>query len=118
MFKHIDTVIIRVPDEMEAAGWYGAALGLGEGRHDPQSRTVTFALDGPTSLTLWAGADDDQSPGGAGRSYPIFYAADALEAHRRLMQHGVRVGEIGGDDGFRWFRFWDPYGTVLEACSY
>lgn len=118
MFKHIDTVIIRVPDELEAAAWYGAALGLGEGRHDAQSRTVTFALEGPTSLTLWAGADDEESSAGAGRSHPIFYAADALEARRRLMQNGVRVGEIRGDSGFRWFRFSDPYGTVLEACSY
>lgn len=116
MFKHIDTVIIRVPDEVEAASWYGSALGLGPGQRDAHSRTVTFALDGNTSLTLWA-ANEQLFPGPS-RSYPIFYAADAGQAHGRLVQAGVSVSDIEGDEGFRSFRLWDPYGTMLEVCSY
>ncbi|MEW6524647.1 MAG: VOC family protein [Bacillota bacterium] len=120
VFKHLDTVIIRVSDLARSREWYRERLGF----------SVVYALDGPErlvvldagrqmSLTLWElRPGEELVAAGALGTYPIFAVDDIHATHRLLTQRDVRCTPVVDGGGVvLWFLLYDPDGNVIEACQ-
>ena len=117
LFKRVDTIFLPVVDIQNTYDWYVDTLGFSKGWQAPNGDYRTLVI-GETSLTLYQA--EESSIVRAEHAAFNFFAPDAAEARRLLIERGVRVGEIESDpDGtISWFRFYDPEGNGLEVCSF
>lgn len=118
LFTRVDTIILRVRDHAAAVAWYEEQLGLTATFTDPAERLSVLDVGQGSSVTLWELRPDEPEPAtdGAG-TFPIFATEDAIAAHRRLAESGVRVSEVNESPGVCFFTFWDLDGNRLEACE-
>ena len=119
VFKHLDTVIIRVRDLDRARAWYQEKLDL----------SVMYALEEPDrlgvlyagqklSLTLWELKPGEQPvTGGQLGTYPVFSVDDIHATHRLLVQRGVRTTPVERGEAVLWFLLYDLDGNAIEACQ-
>lgn len=118
IFARLDTVLLRVRDFERSKSWYETILGFSPSYVDPQERLVVFDLGGQTSLTLWElKRGEALAPPGFAGAFPIFLAADAVQAREHLLDRGVAVELIQQNSGVSFFGFFDPDGNRLEVCQ-
>ncbi|HAI21668.1 MAG TPA: hypothetical protein DCM14_07235 [Clostridiales bacterium UBA8153] len=119
IFKHLETVIIRVRDLDRAREWYREKLGLSQlYALEVPDRLAVLDAGRHLSLTLWE-LKPGEAPvtGGPLATYPTFSVEDIHAAHRLLTQRGVRTTAVERGEGVLWFLLYDPDGNVIEACQ-
>lgn len=121
LFSRIDTVIIRVRDLKQSKAWFQEVLGLLPVHEDVQENLVVFGLESGSSLTVWQLKNNEEveEGGRAQRSYPIFFSDNIQAVYQQLVEYGVKITSIQGEEGgVRWFQFFDPDGNTFEVCQY
>jgi catechol-2,3-dioxygenase len=111
LFSKIDTVHIQVNDLKKAQHWYEEVLEL-EQIFDSGKYLVFKIGVGESTLTIQEGEVRPSS------IKPILFS-DALEETRlKLLEKGVKVGDIEVDEDVTYFEFHDLDGNGFEVCQY
>jgi catechol 2,3-dioxygenase-like lactoylglutathione lyase family enzyme len=119
VFKHLDTVIVRVRDLDRARAWYQEKLGLAAlfALEEPD-RLVVMDAGRNLSLTLWElRPGEEMVTGGQLATYPVFSVEDIHATHRLLTQREVRTTPVERGEAVLWFLLYDLDGNAIEACQ-
>jgi predicted enzyme related to lactoylglutathione lyase len=110
MFKHLESVILFVPDVDAAARWYAALLGAAVEYENPRYAFVR----GP-GLLLGFHPADAKCPGGIGGTTAYWEVADLEAAVARLQAAGAQLHRGPGvtDLGARVAMMLDPFGCTI-----
>jgi catechol 2,3-dioxygenase-like lactoylglutathione lyase family enzyme len=121
LFNKIDAVIVRVNDIKRAKRWYQENLELTP-NHEKEEKHKLVAIDvgGSTLLTIYELQSHevltDREFSGTN---PIFHIKSNIEnVHRTLIDRGVEIEDIETDVNFKFFRFRDLDGNLLQVCQY
>ena len=110
MLKHVESIVLFVPDVAAAARWYAEIFGSEIGWDNPQYAFVRAA-----GVTIGFHPADRKCPGGAGGT-TVYWEVDSLaEASRFLVERGATLHRGPGvtDFGAGAAMFKDPFGSTI-----
>jgi predicted enzyme related to lactoylglutathione lyase len=116
--KRIDTVFVPVTDIKRSEEWYLAHFPFRVVFRSEEGDYVGFRFDEPgplqAGLTLYQA---DSIPESKHLAFN-FYTSDVDAVHGHFEQSGVKVTEIHGQSGMRFFDLWDPDGNSLGVVTF
>ncbi|MCD9026558.1 VOC family protein [Cohnella silvisoli] len=116
--KRIDTVFVPVTDIKRSEEWYLSLFPFRVVYRSEQEDYVGFRFNEPgplqAGLTLY---QTDSIPESKHLAFN-FYTSDVDAVHAHFGQNGVKVSEIHGNSGMRFFDLWDPDGNSLGVVTF
>jgi predicted enzyme related to lactoylglutathione lyase len=114
----IDTVFVPVTNIKLSEAWYLALFPFRIVFRSEESDYVGFRFNeaGPlqAGITLY---QTDELPKSKHIAFN-FYTSDVDAVHEQFQQNGVKVSEIHGASGMRFFDAWDPDGNALGVVTF
>lgn len=118
MFNKLDTTILRVRDIIRSKEWYEDKLELTSLYFDEDEKLVVLDTGQNSSLTIWQIKRGEKFiPATSSGCYPIFSVDQAGETRKRLLEKGVKTGDLLEGNGVIYFHLFDPDDNLLEACQ-
>jgi predicted enzyme related to lactoylglutathione lyase len=110
MLKHVESIVLFVPDVAAAAKWYAEIFCSEIGWENPQ-----YAFVRAPGVTIGFHPADPKCPGGVGGT-TVYWEVDSLaEASRFLVERGATLHRGPGvtDSGAGVAMFKDPFGCTI-----
>lgn len=121
LFSGVEGIFIPVRDPELSAQWYAEKLGFKPLFKEAEAITMRIA-DGAGTVVCLGRAQNHQPMHFPPNDFDVstYFNLKPIEtqaAHRALKESGVQVSEMGGDEDFQFFSFFDLDGNRIGVCS-
>jgi glyoxylase I family protein len=121
LLKGVEGIFIPVKNPELSAGWYEEVLGFQLIYMEKEAAVMRIGEQAQTVVCLVRTSPHQpmkfpENQFGVGKYYN-FIPEDIEETHKLLLEKGVNVNPIGGEETTRFFTFFDPDGNPLGVCQ-